>query len=227
MIQSHGEIIAHDVRTPVTITSLQTSTFREVLATIKESDNDEYRMSKKNYEILSDATERLEAISEYAVNVTENLLESLKSSLVDEDKKVVLVKDLIDDAIKEYDKNIQKVTNLTVDVIDNFEVTCSPISIKHVIINLLKNAHKHNHSEVKIEITAVDNKIYFKDYGKGISKYAIEKIFTKFYTDKTSGIGIGLSFCKIAMLDIGGVITCESEVGKYTNFILEFSEATN
>ena len=224
MIQSHGEIIAHDVRTPVTITSLQTSTFREVLATIKESDNDEYRMSKKNYEILSDATERLEAISEYAVNVTENLLESLKSSLVDEDKKVVLVKDLIDDAIKEYDKNIQKVTNLTTKIVDNFGVHCSPISIKHVLINLLKNAHKHNHETVKIEITADDNKIYFKDYGKGIPKYAVEKIFTKFYTDKTSGIGIGLSFCKIAMLDIGGVITCESEVGKYTNFILEFSE---
>ena len=88
--------------------------------------------------------------------------------------------------------------------------------------NLIKNAYIHNGPNVKIEVTAENNKLYLKDYGKGIEKEIIKKIFDKFFTQSRSGTGIGLSFCKLIMEDIGGSIKCESIVGKYTNFILNF-----
>lgn len=121
---------------------------------------------------------------------------------------------------------VPELKNIKVDIIDNFQVECSYNSLKHAIINLIKNAYTHNGSNVKIEVRAENNKLYCKDYGKGIEKEIIKKIFNKFFTHSKSGTGIGLSFCKLVMEDMGGSIKCKSIVGEYTNFILAFPEKT-
>jgi len=50
----------------------------------------------------------------------------------------------------------------------------------------------------------------------------LPKIFTHFSTTRKGGSGMGLAFCKMVMQEYGGDITCESELGKYTRFILTF-----
>ena len=107
-------------------------------------------------------------------------------------------------------------------IIDNFKVECSFNSLKYVVINLIKNSCAHSGYNIKIEVRAENNELYFKDYGRGIKEEIIGKIFDKFFTQSKSGIGIGLSFCKVIMEDIGGSIKCESIEGKYTTFILKF-----
>ena len=106
--------------------------------------------------------------------------------------------------------------------LEDFELKYNFHNLKHVIINLIKNAYIHNGRTVKIEIKSRDNIVYFTDYGTGINKKIINKIFDKFYTNSRNGTGLGLSYCKLIMSHINGSIKCESKEGEYTKFILKF-----
>jgi two-component system CAI-1 autoinducer sensor kinase/phosphatase CqsS len=99
----------------------------------------------------------------------------------------------------------------------------------YIIFNLLKNAlyylKLHPNSIVTIGLYPDDNynSIYFQDTGPGIKPDVINKLFTDFVTSgKEGGTGLGLSFCKRTMQIFGGDIRCESELGKYTKFIISF-----
>ena len=59
---------------------------------------------------------------------------------------------------------------------DNFKVECSFNSLKYVVINLIKNSCAHSGYNIKIEVRAENNELYFKDYGREIKKEIIEKI---------------------------------------------------
>jgi signal transduction histidine kinase len=95
---------------------------------------------------------------------------------------------------------------------------------------LLKNAFKIIYEEGKGKITISfkqtqeNNQLIFTDTAKGISKDLLPTIFDIFVTqDQThKGAGLGLAFCKMVMQAYGGKITCKSQKGKYTTFILSF-----
>jgi signal transduction histidine kinase len=89
---------------------------------------------------------------------------------------------------------------------------------------LIKNAYIHNGRDVKLSIRGNGKILYVIDYGLGINRKALKSIFDKFYSRHRGGVGIGLFFCKSAMEQMGGSIKCESEEGKYTKFILDFSK---
>ena len=223
ILQVFGEMIAHEIKTPVSITSMQSSFLTDIIANVEKNRIDEdFIMKRENYEALKNVTNMLIETSQYGINTVNNLLTSLRDSVQDEEKEVILIKNVVEKSIKEYTLYVPELKNIKIDIIDNFQVECSYNSLKHVIINLIKNSYTHNGSNVKIEVRAENNKLYCKDYGKGIEKEIIKKIFDKFFTHSKRGAGIGLSFCKLVMEDIGGSIKCESIVGKYTNFILDF-----
>jgi len=223
ILQVFGEMIAHEIKTPVSITSMQSSFLKDTIANVKKNRiKEDFIITKENYAELEKVANMLIETSQYGINTVDNLLTSLRGSVQNEEKEVILIKDIVEKSIKEYTLYVPELKNIKVDIIDNFQVECSYNSLKHVIINIIKNAYTHNGSNVKIEVRAENNKLYCKDYGKGIEKEIIKKIFNKFFTHSKSGTGIGLSFCKLVMEDIGGSIKCESIVGKYTNFILDF-----
>ena len=66
------------------------------------------------------------------------------------------------------------------------------------------------------------NILSFKDTGAGIAPEILPHIFEKFYSRTKYGTGIGLAFCKSVMKGLGGDITCTSQYGEYTEFILTF-----
>jgi len=119
-------------------------------------------------------------------------------------------------------------------IIQNFDVSLPPISgdensLKQVFLNIIKNAKEAGSSKVTIEISTrwiTDYKfknenaisIDIKDNGAGISKEAIEKIFTPFYTTKKEGTGLGLFLAYQIIAKHGGAILVESEKGKGTTF---------
>ena len=89
------------------------------------------------------------------------------------------------------------------------------------MVNILLNACKHSsiNSEVDLEVSSTEDKIYFKieDYGEGINKDDVAAIFETFYradssrNRDTGGVGIGLSLAK-ALVDIHhGDIKVESQ----------------
>ena len=63
----------------------------------------------------------------------------------------------------------------------------------------------------------------FKDTGVGISKDKIKILFQDFNaSDKLDGTGLGLPFCSKVMKSFNGSISCDSSVGEYTLFRLQF-----
>ncbi|MCL6582382.1 MAG: HAMP domain-containing protein [bacterium] len=65
-------------------------------------------------------------------------------------------------------------------------------------------------------------KIIIEDTGVGIPKERLETLFTDYITTKKRGLGLGLAITKKNVLELGGTITVESELGKGTIFTLAF-----
>ena len=63
----------------------------------------------------------------------------------------------------------------------------------------------------------------FADDGPGISKEAIDRLFTPFFTTKEvgKGTGLGLSICHGIVSEHGGKIYAESKPGNGATFIVE------
>ena len=111
--------------------------------------------------------------------------------------------------------------------------------ILRVIVNLIENALKYTPSGGLITIGAriKDNMVWVnvQDSGDGIPKELQEKIFEKFnrahQESHPKSVGLGLTFCKLAINAHRGRIWVESEVGKGSNFIftlpLPFNDADN
>ena len=102
--------------------------------------------------------------------------------------------------------------------------------IYRVFVNLLENADKYANTgkpDGKIEIGAevIDTnfiKFWVRDNGKGIAPENLDMIFDKFTRlrakEKLGGLGVGLAFCKLAIVGHGGKIWVESELGKGSTF---------
>lgn len=111
--------------------------------------------------------------------------------------------------------------------------------ILRVIVNLIENALKYTPSGGLITIGAriKDNKVWVnvQDSGEGIPKELQESIFEKFnrahQETHHKSVGLGLTFCRLAIKAHQGEIWVESEVGKGSNFIftlpLPFNDADN
>lgn len=107
-----------------------------------------------------------------------------------------------------------------------------------VIINLVQNAldamntKKYAEGESPfIGITAESHGsrvvITFRDNGPGIPETIRANIFDPFFTTKDvgAGMGLGLGICHRIMAEHGGQIDVRSELGVFTEFVLEFPSA--
>jgi two-component system, NtrC family, sensor histidine kinase KinB len=99
--------------------------------------------------------------------------------------------------------------------------------IYRVFVNLLENAIKFTPAEGKVEIGGrVEDadwiRMWVRDNGPGIPATEQERIFEKFTRlrgdGKQGGLGIGLAFCRLAVLAHGGRIWLESTPGKGSTF---------
>jgi len=119
----------------------------------------------------------------------------------------------------------------------SFEKNCDSCSIyadedqlKQVFINLLNNAAEAMEESLnkKIEIVLDENEstvaVKIKDYGCGIPKENMSKLFTPFFTTKKmgKGTGLGLAIAYGIIKMHKGDIKVKSEVGKGAEFILTF-----
>lgn len=90
--------------------------------------------------------------------------------------------------------------------------------LTRILQNLLTNAIKYGmtdtNPEITISVVPTNNnvKLCVQDNGPGIPKECMGSIFTKFYQiDKTKkGLGLGLTFCKMAAEVMGGTLTVEN-----------------
>lgn len=106
--------------------------------------------------------------------------------------------------------------------------------IRRVLTNLLENATKFTPQEGQIIVGgAADGdwvRLWVQDSGAGIPAEAREQIFDKYIRlqaeNVPKGLGLGLSFCRLAVKAHGGRIWVESEEGKGSRFIFTIPVAS-
>lgn len=226
IMQMVGASIAHEVKTPIATMSMCANALSELLkGTIVNQNKDDsyfFTLNKNEYELLNTATDSMQKLSKKSVTTADNILITLRTSVVANDKKRYLLSDCIQETLNEYAAYNDKVKDISVSINKQIQIYCSLHYFKHMIFNLLKNAYKYNGHNVKIKVWNQGRNLHFKDYGNGIDGDDLPHIFKRFYTKDETGTGIGLAFCRMVMEDLGGSIKCISEAGKYTEFILYF-----
>ncbi len=138
---------------------------------------------------------------------------------------------IIDEAIESVDyKKREKNIEIERDISPSLNLFCSKSLLRVAIVNLLTNAISYSDDNQKIIISAKeDNKDYLisvKDFGVGIPKKDLSRIFERFYrVDKarsksSGGTGLGLSIVNHIMSLHGGSVSCDSKEGEGSIFIL-------
>lgn len=93
--------------------------------------------------------------------------------------------------------------------------------------NLIKNSvqaiGRQPGGKISIEIkkSSLQWIITLSDNGRGIPGELSEKIFSPYFTTKTSGMGLGLAIVKSVIVNSGGEISFESKEGMGTTFIIK------
>ncbi|MFI1745891.1 sensor histidine kinase [Thalassobellus sediminis] len=101
----------------------------------------------------------------------------------------------------------------------------------NVIVNILDNAIKYSPEAPKIEVYTenIGNNVILKikDYGSGMSKAALKRVFEKFYREHTGNIhnvkghGLGLAYVKRIVDDHQGHVSAESEKDNGSTFTIK------
>src|SRR5688572_17071984 len=195
--------------------------------------------------VPEDDKENVQAILKIAENSTDRI-QRLVSSLLDvnrlesgqpvADQKVVDTIALIQRTVLDVEP-VAKGRRQTVSA--NLPQQLPPIWVdedmaRRVLINLMENSVKFTPTGGHIEVGAMHEEewvhLWVKDNGPGIPPAEQERIFDKFTrlrgSGKSSGLGIGLAFCRLAVLGHGGKIWVESEPGKGSVFHFTFPVAT-
>ena len=165
----------------------------------------------------------------------ENVLRisKLEKNELDISKDRVELHDLVEDAITHVqllieDRNGKIETHFKA---DKSSVLASEMHLTNVIVNILDNAIKYSPNALKIEVftekIGTNILLKIKDYGSGMSKAALKKVFEKFYREHTGNIhnvkghGLGLAYVKRIIDDHHGHVSVESEKGKGSTFIIK------
>ena len=115
------------------------------------------------------------------------------------------------------------------EVRESIQISIDPQLIEQVFLNLIRNSiqalegiptGKSISIYADSDVTGIQ--ISVRDNGCGIDIENMDNIFIPFYTTRTKGSGIGLSFAKQIMRLHNGQISAKSDVDKGAEFILRF-----
>lgn len=107
-------------------------------------------------------------------------------------------------------------------------------TVMHVLANLLRNsveaireAQDERVGQISVSLMRANSRhvLEVADNGVGIAEDIKPKIFKQFATQKTGGLGFGLTYCHTILESQGGKISFTSQVGVGTTFRVEIPEA--
>jgi len=107
-----------------------------------------------------------------------------------------------------------------------------PEKLRRIVINLIGNAldamEEGGTPDPALRVAMGENLagtevwLRLRDNGPGIDEATVQKIFSPFYTSKSSGTGLGLAISKKLVEAHGGSIEVSSETGGGTEFVVTF-----
>jgi len=218
-------MIYHDLRSPLAniVSSLDV-----LYSMVPENDRETVETILK---IAENSTDRIQRLVSSLLDVSR-----LESGQPVADQKVIDTMDLIQNAVRD----VTPVTSGRHQVLlSDLPAELPPIWVdedmaRRVLINLMENASKFSPAGGRIEVGArlEGNMIHIwvNDDGPGIPQAEQDHIFDKFIrlhgNNRPGGLGIGLAFCRLAVVGHGGQIWVESDPGQGASFHFTFPAAT-
>ena len=238
---SIGGTIAHELRTPLLSIRTRSEGIAHLLPALVSGyrtatrANTPSQIPEKKLQLLEEAFDDIDRDVDYANTVIDMLLISSRTDLSSNFlSERVSALEVAKQSIEQYPYANSKERDMVVlGPCEDFMIFGPSVLIMHVLFNLVKNAlyyvQRAGEGTVEIGVDGSANTIYVLDSGPGIPPENRKKIFDRFYstTDGAYGSGIGLSFCRQAVEDLGGKIVCDSELGSYSRFSIEFPSVEN
>ena len=210
--------ISHQIKTPIT----------SILIMLDNILSDENMPEDIKKDFIKDIKRKI-------VNIKFLVESILKLSKIDSNsikfiKKEVLIKDIINEAVK----NVSMLSELkNIEIIvsgdDSIKTICDLKWQVEAITNILKNCIEHSYENRKIYINYNQNNMYtelkIEDNGTGIDAKDLPHIFERFYKGKNSSsdsVGIGLALSKSIIESNNGYIQVDSKLNKGTTFIIKY-----
>ncbi len=224
--------MAHELNSPMAAVKMSADTLLNVLASDEIAVSDLTVNGKKvcrldiqyeDYKVIKEIIQQLQVLPQRSINIVNRFLMSAYNEIPVQHKEWCSMVECIREAISDYgmrDFDLQRINIVLKE--DDCMFYGSRAFMKNVVFNLLKNFFQHAGSNASLNIIVDKNKVVFEDNGVGIVKSNISNVFQKFFTSTNTNAGLGLSFCKMVMGDIGGKIDCEAQRSKYTKITLHF-----
>lgn len=210
--------ISHQLKTPLTSISI-------MLDNIKENSNMDEKIKQK---FIFEISKQIEWINWLVISMLK--LSKLDANVVEFNSEKININQLISDIIKNLEIPIE-IKNQNIIISGNKEdsFTGDYKWQQEAITNIIKNSIEHSKDNGNIFINYEENNLYtkisIKDEGEGISKEDLRHIFERFYKGKNSSensVGIGLALAKSIIEKDNGMITCKSEIGNGTEFVIKY-----
>jgi len=236
--------VAHEINTPIGIGILSASLLEQDTKKLSQLFQDEKITRSALDEYFKDTKEISQAIL-FNLGRAAKLIKSFKKVAVDQSRvewsKINVREYLEEILISLYPKYRHLMKEIIVDCPENLIITTDPGSLVQIISNLLINSVEHafnkkivqNKPSISISIEETNEKstnyilINYQDNGFGMDDKQCKKIFEPFYTTRRAegGTGLGLSIVyNLITQKLGGKITCKSEIGKGTSFLITLED---
>ena len=207
-------MLVHDLRGPLNNLISTTDLLPRLIGSTKKDNpalDDVLEMARRNSQELKDLVDSMLDVSRHEKGDI-----PLQRSEVMLDQIIEAVKDQVTPRVQ------TKEMELTFDPLPEIpSLWVDESMIRRVLVNLVDNAIKYTPRKGKISLSAdqIDDILHIaiSDNGPGISQEDQAYIFDKFSrrvdhsTDAPSGVGLGLTFCKLAVTAHDGTIFVESE----------------
>ncbi|HVE81536.1 MAG TPA: HAMP domain-containing sensor histidine kinase [Myxococcales bacterium] len=232
--------VAHEINTPLGVANAAAATLSELLS------KPQFQQLRDKKDFEDDMADVLQGLNLIQKNIAraDTLVRTFRHLSVGQlvDKREELdIRQCVQETIQLWSPQAQR-SRITVKFIDQVDANCVKWigyagHLSQIILNLLTNASRYAYADgvggpVDITLTSklVDDRAHFtlevRDHGAGIPKENMPMIFEPFFTTGRGkgGTGLGLSIVQNLVISIfGGTIKCESEVGKGTAFIIDFT----
>lgn len=203
-------IISHDLRGPL-------AGIKMLLKVLNED-------MKKKEDALAGMTQSLLDATESVFSLLENLLEWSKLQRGQEEFRpnYYRLDSIVSECVELFSLSAKnKGIQFEINIPNHAMVYCDDRMIITVIRNLISNALKFSHQNSKIQISAIDTGFHWlvsiRDFGVGMSKTTIDKLFKpgevikSIGTQGETGNGIGLLLCSEFVTVNGGTLSADSD----------------
>ena len=200
--QLYGGALAHELRSPLSMTKMVAGMMDGIL-------NNE-RLSKTDIETMKRTVKKLDKSVSHGLASIEAILQEINNDNTNEDHNQ-MAHDIYQCAAEalEYCRNTIGI-KATIDLKseNNFEFYGTKMMIIHLIANMVLNSIKHGKANYVRIWFEPNNEMHIADNGSGIEEEKIANIFDDFYTlNPENGTGIGLAFCRRVIEKFGGSVS--------------------